>query len=150
MEERDTMEVDVLFVGGGVASLSGALHLATLIKRHNEKIEKEGEGERLEEIAIVVLEKGAFVGSHSISGAIMDPVALKELMPDFQERGAPVEGKVTKEEVCLLTKKARIKAPIVPPPLKNHGFYVVSLSKLTGWLGGNAEEAQNTLCYNVF
>jgi len=141
VEERDVMEVDVLFVGGGIASLSGALHLANLIKTQNKKAEKEGEGEKLDEIVIAVLEKAAFVGSHSISGAVMDPVSLRELMPDFLENGAPLEGKVTKEEVCLLTRKGRLKAPIIPPPLNNHGFYVVSLSKLTGWLGKQAEEA---------
>jgi len=141
VEERDIMEVDVLFVGGGIASLSGALHLANLIKAHNEKVEKKGEGEKLGEIVIAVLEKAAFVGSHSISGAVMDPVSLRELMPDFLEREAPLEGKVTKEEVCLLTEKGRLTAPIVPPPLNNHGFYVVSLSKLAGWLGKQAEEA---------
>ncbi|RLB16098.1 MAG: electron transfer flavoprotein-ubiquinone oxidoreductase [Deltaproteobacteria bacterium] len=137
MQERDIMEVDVLFVGGGVAGLSGALHLVNLIKRHNEA----GEGEKLDDISIAVLEKGAFVGSHSISGAVMDPVSLRELMPDFVEKGAPLEGEVTKEEVCLLTEKGRLKAPLVPPPLNNHGFYVVSLSRLTAWLGEQAEEA---------
>jgi electron-transferring-flavoprotein dehydrogenase len=141
LEERDIMEVDVLFVGGGSAGLSGALHLANLIKRHDEKVEKEGEGKRLEEIVIAVLEKAAFVGSHSISGAVMNPVSLRELMPDFLERDAPLDGEVTKEEVCLLTGNGRVKAPIIPPPLNNHGCYVVSLSKLTGWLGKQAEEA---------
>lgn len=138
MEERDVMEVDVLFAGGGVAGLSGALHLANLIKKHNEQ---GGEGKKLDEIMIAVLEKSAFIGSHSISGAVMDPVSLKELVPDFLEKGAPLEGEVTKEDVCLLTKKGKIKAPITPPPLDNHGFYVISLSKMTEWLGGLVEEA---------
>lgn len=138
MEERDVMEVDVLFAGGGVASLSGALHLANLIKKHNEQ---GGEGKKLDEIMIAILEKSAFIGSHSISGAVMDPVSLKELVPDFLEKGAPLEGEVTKEDVCLLTKKGQIKAPITPPPLDNHGFYVISLSKMTEWLGGLVEEA---------
>jgi len=137
LEERDIMEVDVLFVGGGVACLSGALHLANLIKRHNEA----GEGKALDDISIAVLEKGAFVGAHSISGAVMDPVSLRDLIPDFLEKGAPLEGEVRKEEVCLLTEKGRLKAPLVPPPLNNHGFYVVSLSRLSPWLGQQAEEA---------
>ncbi len=140
MEERDIMEVDVLFVGGGVACLSGAFHLVNLVQKHNESVEKTGEGEKIDEIMIAVLEKGAYVGSHSISGAVMDPVALKELVPDFLEKGAPVEGEIKKEEVCLLTKKGRIKSPITPPPLNNHGNYVVSLSKLTEWLGKQVEE----------
>ena len=131
-EEREIMEVDVLFVGGGIASLSGALHLSNLIQAHNEQVEKEGKGERLDEIMIGLLEKGTDIGSHSISGAIMDPVALKELVPDYIEKGAPFEAEVTKEEVSLLTKKGRIKSPITPPPLNNHGNYIVALSKITG------------------
>lgn len=141
MEGRDIMEVDVLFVGGGVASLSGALHLASLVRKHNEEVEKGTEGSKIEEILIAVLEKAAFVGAHNISGAVMDPVSLQELIPDFLDRGAPVEGKVAKEEVCFLTKSRKVKAPFVPPPLNNHGFYVVSLSKLVEWLGREAEEA---------
>ncbi|MBW1667186.1 MAG: electron transfer flavoprotein-ubiquinone oxidoreductase [Deltaproteobacteria bacterium] len=141
MEEREVMEVDVLFVGGGVASLSGALHLANLIKKHNEKVENTGEGTKLQEVMIAVLEKGAYVGAHGISGAVMDPVALRELVPDFIEKGAPLESEVKKEEVCLFTGKGRIKSPIVPPPLNNHGNYVVSLSRLTEWLGKMVEES---------
>lgn len=141
MEEHEIMEVDVLFVGGGVASLSGALHLSNLIKLHNERVEKEGKGKKLDEVMIAVLEKGAYIGSHGISGAAMDPSALRELVPDFLERGAPLEGEVKREEVCFLTKGGRIKSPITPPPLDNHGNYVVSLSRLTEWLGGLVEEA---------
>ena len=140
MEEHEIMEVDVLFVGGGVACLSGALHLANLIKKHNENAEKQG-GKQLDEVMIAVLEKGAFVGAHGISGAVMDPVALKELIPDFLEKGAPLEGEVKKETVCFLTAGGMIKAPITPPPLNNHGNYVVSLSRITEWLGGIVEEA---------
>jgi len=141
VEERDIMEVDVLFVGGGVACLSGALHLANLIKGHNKNVEKEGHGKKLDEIMIAVLEKGAYVGSHGISGAVMDPVALKELVPDFLEKGAPLEGEVKKEEVYLFTGKRRIKSPVTPPPLNNHGNYVISLSKFTEWLGKLVEES---------
>ena len=138
-EERDVMEVDVLFVGGGVASLSGALHLTNLVKIHNQKVEKEGEGDKLDELMIAVLEKSSFLGSHNLSGAVMDPVSLKELIPDFLEKGAPLDSEVIGEEVCLLTKNGKIKAPITPPPLDNHGNYVVSLSKLTEWLGEMVE-----------
>ena len=114
-EEREIMEVDILFVGGGITCLSGALHLSNLIKEHNEKVEQEGKGKRLDEVMIAILEKGTDIGSHNISGAIMDPVALKELIPDFLEKGAPLESEVTKEEVCLLTKEGRFKSPIIPP-----------------------------------
>lgn len=139
-EEREIMEVDVLFVGGGIASLSGALHLSNLIKAHNNKVDQEGKGERLDDIMIALLEKGTDIGSHSISGAIMDPIALKELIPDFLEKDAPLEGEVTREEVSLLTAKGRIKSPIIPPPLNNHGNYIVALSKITKWLGNLVEE----------
>jgi electron-transferring-flavoprotein dehydrogenase len=140
-DEREVMDVDVLFVGGGVASLSGALHLSNLIKAHNKKVEESGEGKKLDEIMIALLEKGVSIGSHNISGAIMDPTALKELVPDFLEKEVPVEGVVTGEEVCLLTRKGRIKSPITPPPLNNHGNYIVSLSKITEWLGQLVEES---------
>ena len=140
MEERDVMEVDVLFVGGGVACLSGALHLSNLLRTHNEKVEKDGGGKKIEELMIAVLEKGAYVGSHGISGAVMNPVALKELIPDFLEKGVPLEGEVMKEDVCFLTKTGKISSPITPPPLNNHGNYVVSISRLTEWLGGIVED----------
>lgn len=139
MEERDVMEVDVLFVGGGVASLSGALHLSNLIKKHNEEIEETGEGKKLDEIMIAVLDKGAYLGSHALSGAVMDPISLKELVPDFVEKGAPLDSEVTGEEVCLLIGNGRIKSPITPPPLNNHGNYIVSLSKLNEWMGEMVE-----------
>ena len=139
-EERDIMEVDVLFVGGGVACLSGAIHLANLIKTHNEQVERAGEGKKLDEIMIAMLEKGAYTGSHSISGAVMNPVALSELIPDFLEKGAPLEGEVKNEDVCFLTRTRKISSPITPPPLNNHGNYVVSISRLTEWLGGIVEE----------
>ncbi|MFP3928650.1 MAG: 4Fe-4S dicluster domain-containing protein [Desulfobacteraceae bacterium] len=139
-EEREVMEVDVLFVGGGIASLSGALHLANLVNSHNEKVEETGQGEKLDELMIAVLEKGPYIGAHSLSGAVMDPSSLNELMPDWKDRGAPLDSEVSKEEVCLFTKGGKIKSPITPPPLNNHGNYVVSLSKVTEWLGGLVEE----------
>ena len=95
--ERETLEMDVVFVGAGPANLSGALHLARLIKNHNEAVAKgERPGEALGEIEIGVIEKGASVGAHILSGAVMDPRALRELMPDFVEQGAPLESRSTK------------------------------------------------------
>jgi len=135
-EARDVMEVDVLFVGGGIASLSSALHLSNLIKAHNEK----PDAKQLDEVTIAVLEKGFAVGAHGISGAVMDPAPLKELVPDFLEKGAPLEGEVKKESVYLLTKTGKIKSPITPPPMNNHGNYVVSMSKLNQWFGELLEE----------
>lgn len=139
-EEREIMEVDVLFVGGGVACLSGALHLANLIKRHNERVEQGGEGKKLDEIMIVILEKGAYPGSHMICGGVMDPSSLREVVPDFLDKGAPLEGEVTKDEVYFLRKNGKIKSPLIPPPLMNHGNYVISISKLTEWLAKVVEE----------
>jgi electron-transferring-flavoprotein dehydrogenase len=146
MSDREVMDVDVLFVGGGIASLSGAFHLSNLIKQYNEKLEQGGSGRKIsDEFMIAVLEKGAYVGSHSISGAVMNPVALKELIPDFVDQGAPLEGEVKKEEVLFLTKTGKIKSPITPPPLDNHGNYVVSLSRLVEWLGQKVEEQGVTI-----
>lgn len=129
-ETRDVMDVDVLFIGGGIASLSSALRLSSLIKAHNAR----GEGKKLDELVIAILEKGFSPGAHGISGAVMDPGPLKELVPDFVEKGAPLEGEVKKESLYLLTKNGKIKSPIIPPPMNNHGNYVVSMSKLNQWM----------------
>ena len=134
-ENRDVMEVDVLYVGGGIASLSSALHLSNLIEAH-----KKSGGEKLDEITIAVLDKGASPGAHGISGAVMDPGPLKELVPDFVEKGAPLEGEVKKESIYFLTKTGRIKAPMTPPPLDNHGNFVVSMSKLNQWMAELVEQ----------
>ncbi|MBK9707458.1 MAG: electron transfer flavoprotein-ubiquinone oxidoreductase [Acidobacteria bacterium] len=138
--ERDTLEVDVLFVGAGPASLAGALRLRQLIGKHNEEAARTG-GRKLDEITIAVIEKGREIGSHMISGAVMDIRPLEELLPNWKELGAPVESEVTVEDVSYLTRRFKIKSPIVPPPLNNHGKYVVSLNKLIRWLGPVVEES---------
>lgn len=138
--ERDTLEVDVLFVGAGPASLAGALRLRQLINKHDEEAAGKG-GQGLGEITIAVIEKGREIGSHMISGAVLDIRPLAELLPDYQERGAPLEAEVGEEDVSYLTKRFKIRSPIIPPPLKNHGKYVVSLNKLIRWLGPIVEEA---------
>src|SRR4026207_2321062 len=129
--ERETLEFDVVFVGAGPANLSGALHLARLVKQNN----------TLGEIEIGVIEKGSSVGAHILSGAVMDPRALKELLPDFRARCAPLESPVNEDYFFYLTAKHAIRSPITPPPLKNHGYYIVSLNRLTAWLGEKCEEA---------
>src|SRR6478672_13013128 len=140
--ERETLEMDVVFVGAGPANLSGALHLARLVKAHNKSIaEGKENGEPLGEIEIGVIEKGASVGAHILSGAVMDPRALRELMPDFVEQGAPLESPVNEDYFLYLTSSRAIRSPITPPPLKNHGYYIVSLNRLTSWLGERCEEA---------
>jgi electron-transferring-flavoprotein dehydrogenase len=140
--ERESLEMDVVFVGAGPANLSGALHLARLIGQHNEQVDKgERQGKSLGEIQIAVIEKGASVGAHILSGAVMDPKGLAELIPDFAEQGAPLESPVIEDHFLYLTRKRAIRSPITPPPLKNHGYYIVSLNRLTAWLGEKCEEA---------
>src|SRR6188474_3819779 len=117
-QERETLELDILFVGAGPANLAGALHLKSLIKAHNEAIEQgKKQGKKLDELSIGVIEKGREVGAHILSGAVMDPRGLKELMPDFLEREAPIEAEVTYDKLFFLTENKRIVAPITPPPL---------------------------------
>jgi len=128
--ERETLEVDVCIVGAGPAGLAAAYKLAELIRAHNES---EAE-QKLEGISIAVLEKGKEIGSHGISGAVMDPRGISELMPDWIERGCPVESPVTSDAFWFMTEKHKLAAPIMPPPLRNHGNYVVSLGELVRWL----------------
>ncbi|MFL6209085.1 MAG: 4Fe-4S dicluster domain-containing protein [Pyrinomonadaceae bacterium] len=140
--ERESLEMDVVFVGAGPANLSGALHLARLVKEHNEATAAGTRaGQPLGEIEIGVIEKGAAVGAHILSGAVMDPRALTELIPDFIEQGAPLEAPVKEDYFLYLTKTRAVRSPITPPPLKNHGYYIVSLNKLTAWLGEQCEAA---------
>ncbi len=145
--ERESLKMDVVFVGAGPANLSGALHLARLVKEHNEDVAAgKRKGPALGDVEIAVIEKGASVGSHILSGAVMDPRALKELMPDFVERGAPLETAVKEDHFLYLTERRAIKSPFTPPPLKNHGYFIVSLNRLTAWLGEKCEE----LGVNIF
>src|SRR5437899_4551143 len=140
--ERESLEMDVVFVGAGPANLSGALHLARLVAEHNENVAKGlRSGKALGEIQIAVIEKGASVGAHILSGAVMDPRGLAELIPDFIEQGAPLESPVTEDYFLYLTKRHAIRPPITPPPLTNHGYYIVSLNRLTAWLGEKCEGA---------
>src|SRR3989475_1451552 len=140
--ERESLEMDVVFVGAGPANLSGALHLARLVAEHNENVAKGlRSGKALGEIQIAVIEKGSSVGAHILSGAVMDPRGLAELIPDFVEQGAPLESPVKEDHFLYLTRKRAIRSPITPPPLKNHGYYIVSLNRLTAWLGEKCEQA---------
>ncbi len=142
MIEREQIEMDVIFVGAGPANLAAALHLKNSIAEHDEKIEKgQLHGNKVGEIEIGVVEKGAYVGAHILSGAVMDPSAIRELMPDFLEQGCPVDTVVTEDAAWYLTKSRSIVAPITPPPLKNKGKYILSLSKMCEWLGEKCEEA---------
>ncbi|KAB2878870.1 electron transfer flavoprotein-ubiquinone oxidoreductase [bacterium] len=149
--QRDVMEMDVLFVGAGPSSLAGAYHLADLIKKHNDAIEsgtKQGQKIQLEN-GIGILEKGKNVGDHMLSGAVMDPSGIKELIPDFIKKGFPVESAVTGESVYLLTEKGKLKFPVLPPTLQNHGNYICSLNKVAEWLADQiGKEFSDTV--NIF
>jgi len=134
--ERERLDADVLIVGAGPAGLACALHLTRLIRQHNES----GAKPELSAEGIYVLEKGREIGAHQLSGAVLDPRALAELVPDFAKI-APLDTPVTDDAAYFLTARRAWKLPITPPPLRNHGNYIVSLSKLAKWLGGLAEQA---------
>ena len=125
---RETLDVDVLIVGGGPAGMSAALRLAQLQKQHG--------GDPL---AIAVLEKAREAGAHMLSGAVLDPSALRELVPDFREKGAPLASEVHADRVYFLTRGGKIAFPITPPPLANHGNFIISLNRFVKWLAGLVE-----------
>ena len=141
--EREQLEMDVVFVGAGPANLAAALHLKKAVAEHNELVEKgiKRGVKKIDELEIGIVEKGSFVGAHILSGAVMDPIALRELMPDFLEQGCPVDAAVTEDAFWYLTENKMLNAPLVPPPLKNKGKYIISLSKMCEWLAEKCEEA---------
>jgi electron-transferring-flavoprotein dehydrogenase len=125
---RETLDVDVLIVGAGAAGLSAALRLAQL--------QKSSGGEPL---TIAVLEKAREAGAHMLSGAVLDPSTLGDLVPDFEAKGAPLAAPVHDDRVYFLTRTGKIKFPITPPPLRNHGHYIISLNRFVKWLAGLVE-----------
>jgi len=138
--EREILEMDVLLVGAGPANLACALQLSRLIASHNERM-RQSAGKPLEEVNIAVIEKASEIGAHQLSGAVLDPISLRELIPDFESEGAPLEAPVGEEHVYFLSTNGKIPMPILPPPLRNHGNYVVSINKLVRWLGEKCEDA---------
>src|SRR5947209_5035384 len=138
--QRERLEADVLIVGAGPAGLACALHLANLIKKHNEAGGLSKSGPQLSAENIYVLEKGREIGAHQLSGAILNPKALAELVPDF-EKSAPLDTPVTDSAALLFTESSSFRFPVTPPPFQNKGNYVVSLNRIVKWLGGLVEAA---------
>jgi electron-transferring-flavoprotein dehydrogenase len=127
------IDVGVLFVGAGPAGLAGAIRLAQLLETAPEV------KERLGDVPVAVVEKGKYPGAHSVSGAVVNPIAFRRLFPDVPDRELPFRCRVPGEALYLLTETGAIRSPVMPPTMRNHGNFVASLSEMARWLGERAE-----------
>jgi len=131
--DAEAIEMDVVFVGGGPAGLAGAIELSRLVREDAEK------GGDLGEIGIAVLEKGAALGEHNLSGAVVNPRAFRELFPGIPDSEFPFRDPVGREQVLFLTAERSVRVP-TPPTMHNAGFYTASISEIVRWMGERAEE----------
>lgn len=134
--EREHVDCDVAIVGAGPAGLACAIHLADLIKKGNEQ----PDSPNLNPDNIFVLEKASNIGNHTLSGAIMDPRGLHALFPNYDQLDVPLDSTVQDEQMYLLGQKNHFSFPFIPKALRNKGNYIISLGRLVGWLGEQAEQ----------
>jgi len=138
--EHPEMEADVVIVGGGPAGMACALRISQLIDAHNAA----HPGAELSKENIYVLEKAREIGQHCLSGAVLDPRSMDELLPEWRKE-APIEAEVASDSVYFLTRKSAFKAPLTPPPMQDHGNYVISINRFVKWLGAKVEETGITI-----
>ena len=138
--ERESLEVDVLFVGAGPGTLASALHLVKSVEAYNAKAAKNG-GKTIDPPSVLVIEKSAGLGDHSLSGSVINPKAIEELMPDFMEQGFPTEYVCSDASFYMFFRSFTIKSPVCPPNFQKKGYHVASLSNVVKWLGEKCEAA---------